>query len=177
MSPAELPLARRALADPLARSSDITASPERREGEAGSDDPDEIQAWTLSPSASSLTPSPTPAPPSASSLRQRTGKLPTSETLSPSPRTPSSPPAPTPPSASKSAGSGSEEMPAPLPRSLSRSPLLQFSAFPPPALRAAEGGFGRAAKESVAVVEARGRVEALEKRVERARQGLAAEKV
>ncbi|KAM0787667.1 hypothetical protein ACM66B_003730 [Microbotryomycetes sp. NB124-2] len=46
-----------------------------------------------------------------------------------------------------------------------RSPMAQFSAFPPPALRQAERFFTRAAKDAVALVSAKVQVEAIERSI------------
>lgn len=131
--------------------------------------------WSLGPSPSSLALPPAPSSAessSATTLRQRTttsGAHSPSDTLPTPPLTPHS-------SSNSSKPTGSSPPSAePHSRPLSRSPLLQFSAFPPPALRSAEADFSKAATEMMAVVEAQRRVERLQRRVEEARRRGSAE--
>ncbi|ORY92712.1 hypothetical protein BCR35DRAFT_298216 [Leucosporidium creatinivorum] len=129
----------------IARSSSSTEN-------SGDDDVEEELDWSLGASPSSLAPPPTSSsaePSSSSTLRQRT-------TVATSLSTPSDTP-PTPPLTGDSLSSERT------PRPLSRSQLLQFSAFPPPALRSAEAEFVKVAREVVGLVQAQRRVERLER--------------
>ena len=123
--------------------------------------------WTLGPSPSALTPprASSTAEELPSTLRQRSNKSvddtqPSGISASTAPIASSSPS-----TISKSSLKESQTKARPP----SRSPLLQFSAFPPPALRDAERGFGNAARAAVEIAMAQGAVVELEDRIAKAR--------
>ncbi|SCZ99293.1 BZ3500_MvSof-1268-A1-R1_Chr3-1g05929 [Microbotryum saponariae] len=106
-------------------------------------------AWTLGPSPPPAAPSPpseSTEPSPSTSLRSRSNTKAT-------------------PTPEKSSNDSTPEKPTPSPRPLRRSPLLQFSAFPPTALRSAEHSWQKVLRSTVELTEAKYKLEASEDRV------------